>query len=903
MTDHAEEACQHIPYFERPLFFFDQGRFRQALESKPTIRTFKDAISAANTQFDVRFKEGEDIRSLIYERALFIDCILHYAWYQFKWEDSISLVAVGGYGRGELHPCSDIDLLILLKDDNTHRKGDSIECFLTLLWDIGLEIGHSVRTVAQCTHIAEEDITVATNLLESRTLVGTESLRAELLEATGPKNIWPADAFFKAKWEEQVTRHNKHHNTEYNLEPNIKNAPGGLRDIQVICWVAKRFFGVKTLKQLEGRGFFTEEEFAILLSGEEYLWKVRYGLHFVAGRAEERLLFDHQRELAQLFGYADNDNRLAVEQFMHRYYRVVLALRELNDVMLQFLKEAILQKGLTHSTFAINERFQLRDNYIETTYTKVFEEDPSALLEVFVLMGKNPDIEGVRASTIRLIRESRHLIDENFRQDPDNKALFLEFMRSPYKLVSLLRSMKRYHVLGRYLPEFGKITGQMQHDLFHIYTVDAHTLLLIRHLRQFLNTDLAEQFPIASRIMRGLEKPELLYITGLYHDIAKGRGGDHSALGAVDAEAFCISHGLSKRESKLVAWLVEKHLVMSAVSQKQDISDPDVIHHFASIVGDRSRLDYLYALTVADINATNPDLWTSWRASLMRQLYEETKRAFRRGLENPVDPQELVEETQQEVISELSALGITETQIREVWGSAGDVYFLRESAKDIIWHTQAIIEGEDDELIILIKETSKREYEGATEIFISTPDRQNIFAVVASSLDQLNLNIQDAKIYNSESGYTIDTFYVLDEDGESIGNDPERLARIHTNLKSDLYAADHYPDIINRRTPRRLQHFSMPTRVNISSDIQNGFTIVEVISPDRPGLLARIARIFLEFNVQLQTAKIATLGERVEDIFFINDEHGNPLTDIKQCEALQKEICLQLDNNIEYNTL
>jgi len=895
------------PFFGRPLFFFDQGRFRQSLweasgkSLAASLSVFKDAMSAANTQFDVRFREGEDIRSLIYERALFIDCILHYSWHQFDWEDSIALLAVGGYGRGELHPFSDIDLLILLQDDETHKRGDTIQSFLAFLWDIGLEIGYSVRTIDQCVDIAGKDITVATNLLECRTLLGNEHLRDKLITATGPDKLWPADTFFSAKRDEQLARHRKHHNTEYNLEPNIKNAPGGLRDIQVICWVAKRFFGVRTLKQLDGKGFFTEEEFAILLRGEEFLWKVRYGLHMIAGRAEERLLFDHQRELASLFGFNDS-KRLAVEQFMRDYYRVVLALRELNDVMLNFLDEAILHRGQCLEVSPINERFQLRDNYIEATYTRVFEDDPSALLEVFVLMGKNPNIQGVRASTIRLIRENRDLIDDEFRQDPDNKALFLEFMRSPHKLVSLLRSMKRYRILGRYLPEFGRIIGQMQHDLFHIYTVDAHTLLLIRHMRRFLNSDLAEKFPIATKIMKRIEKPELLYITGLYHDIAKGRGGDHSALGAVDAENFCLNHGLSARETRLICWLVEKHLVMSAVSQKQDLSDPEVIHNFAAIIGDRSRLDYLYVLTVADINATNPDLWTSWRASLMRQLYEETKRALRRGLENPVDPQELIEETQQTVIQQLAEEGISEAQTRECWGSVGDSYFLRESAADITWQTRAIIDANEDDLIILIKETSKREHEGATEIFICTPDRENIFAAVANTLDQLDLNIQDARIYISDTGYTIDTFYVLDENGESIGNDEIRLEHIRSTLHAELSPSGDDADITSVRTPRQLKSFTMPTRTSISSDIQNGFSILEVISPDRPGLLARIGGVFLQFGIHLKNAKIATLGERVEDIFFISDKNGQPLTDPTLCQELQDEICRQLDEKVESDT-
>jgi len=904
----------NTPYFERPLFFFDQSRFRKALEGDKPITVFKDAISAANGQFNARFKEGEDIRSLVYERALFIDCLLHYAWHQFSWDDNISLLAVGGYGRGELHPCSDIDLLVLLKDDDGDNQ-DSIGRFLTFLWDIGLEIGHSVRTIDQCVAIAREDITVATNLMECRTLLGNHRLGAELTRLTGPKEMWPADSFFRAKWDEQIARHRKHNNTEYNLEPNIKNAPGGLRDIQMIGWAAKRFFGVRTLKQLGGQGFFTEEEFAILLTGEEFLWKVRYGLHMIVGRPEERLLFDYQRELAALFGYQDTDTSLAVEQFMHWYYRIVLALRELNDVMLQFLDEAILQRGSTKSVTPLNERFQLRDNYIEAAHIRVFEENPSALLEIFVLMGQNANIQGARASTIRLIRSNRELIDENFRRDPRNAELFLELLRSPYALVTQLKRMKRYGVLGRYLPEFDKVTGQMQHDLFHIYTVDAHTLLVIKNLRLFRYPDAEEKFPVAAHIMKRIEKKELLYIAGLYHDIAKGRGGDHSELGAEDAAAFCERHGLSKRETRLVAWLVENHLLMSAVSQKQDLSDPEVIHNFAQRVGDQLHLDYLYTLTVADINATNPDLWNTWRASLMRQLYLETKRALRRGLENPIDRQELIEETQQAAIRKLADKGFSEQTVRKLWGEMGDDYFLREGYLDIAWHTEAISEhrqasnqtktpgaqGRDnspEEPIVLIKETTSHEHEGATQIFISTRDRDNVFAAVATALDQLNLNIQDARIYNSNSGYTVDTFFVLDEQGLPIGDDPRRVARIENALREELSLLDDYSEIINRRTPRLLKSFAMPTRTRLNNDINSGHTVLEVISPDRPGLLARIGRIFLQFDIRLQNAKIATLGERVEDVFFICDKSGQPLSDPQLCQALQDEICGQLDAKV-----
>lgn len=888
---------EHAFFTGQPLFF-NQQQFRQDLQDRPRVRVFKDAIQGVNTHFDRRFIEGNDIRQLIAERAAFIDMLLHYAWHQYRWDDDISLIAVGGYGRGELHPHSDIDLLILLDNQAEHKYPDELRDFITFLWDIGLEIGSSVRTLDQCIALAEKDITVATNLIEARRIAGNDKLRDQLQVLTGPQYMWSVPEFFDAKWEEQKQRHAKHNNTEYNLEPNIKNAPGGLRDIQMINWVAKRYFGVQTLVELEGKDFFTEYEFGILRRGEEFLWRVRYGLHMIAGRADERLLFEYQRELATLFGYSGSDKGLAVEQFMHQYYRTVLTLHELNDVLLQYLDEAIHREQSAVIT-PINARFQLHNQFIEVTHDKVFEETPSALLEIFVLMGRDASIEGVRASTIRLIRESRWLINDDFRQQPHNNKLFMALFSLNERLPTQLRRMKRYGILGRYLPEFGQITGQMQHDLFHRYTVDAHTLLVIENMSRFYANEAGEDFRIAAHVMQRLAKPELLYIAGLYHDIGKGRGGDHSTLGAQDAELFCERHGLSRRDTRLIVWLVEKHLLMSYVSQKQDISDPEVIHNFALQVGDQAHLDYLFTMTVADMSATNPEIYNTWRASLMRQLYLETKRALRRGLENTVDQQDIIEETQQQAIYKLADKGLSEERIRAIWGDMGDEYFLREGHLDIAWQTEAIARHDSTEPLVLIRETTNNLYAGATQIFVRVMDEQNVFLAVATALSQLGLNIQDARVYSSASGYTIDTFYVLDENDQPIGNNPRRVADIHRELKAELSLVNDYSAIIRRRTPRRLKQFAIPTRARISNDMVSGYTVLEVISPDRPGLLATIGRIFMEQGVQLQNAKISTLGERVEDVFFISDSAGRPLSDPEICERLQQTICRELDLRVE----
>ena len=893
LIDYPEFACQPI--------CFKQDKFREDLLVKPKVQVFKDAIAGVNSKFEQRFIEGEDIRSLVYERSAFMDLILHYAWYQYTWNmdtDDIALAAVGGYGRGELHPYSDIDLLILLGDHAKNKYNDQIQTFITFLWDIGLEIGSSVRTISECVTIAKNDITVITNLTEARRLAGNNRLIEALFDAINPDKMWDTAAFFQAKLKEQSGRHKKHNNTEYNLEPNIKNAPGGLRDIQMINWVAKRFYGVRTLRQLEGKDFFTEHEFGVLHQCEELLWTVRYGVHVLAARAEERLLFEHQRELAKLFGYEDSELGLGVERFMAKYYRTALAMRELNDVLLQYIGEAI-NKNQKEKIIAINDRFQLRDNFIEVTRETIFDEFPGSLLEIFVLMGHNRDIQGVRASTIRLIRDKRWLVNDNFRNAPENKRMFMALFSIDYGLVTQLERMKRYGILGRYLPIFGDIIGQMQHDLFHRYTVDAHTLLVIKNMRRFRRPEEQQEFPVASHVMNNLPKQELLYLAGLFHDIGKGRGGDHSTLGAIDAMEFCLSHGLSNREAKLVAWLVEKHLLMSYVSQKQDISDPDIIRNFALQVGDQLHLDYLYALTVADMCGTNPEIWNSWRASLLRQLYMDTRRALRKGLEHTVDLNEVIEEKRRFALLKLADKGISESQSEVIWANMGDEYFVRESHNDIAWQTEALINHQTDTPLVLIRKSVTPSFEGATQIFIYTKDAQHVFMAVATCLAQLGLNIQDARIYNSTTGYTVDTFHVLNQNYEVLNDDPRFFQKIQTVLIEELSQIGNYTELVQKMTPRQLKQFAIPTRIELSNDIEGGRTVLQVISPDRPGLLATIAGIFMEQDIVMQNAKISTLGERVEDVFFITNTEGEPLSDAKKCMLLQQTICERLDQQAQ----
>ncbi|MBA1274276.1 [protein-PII] uridylyltransferase [Stutzerimonas azotifigens] len=877
---------------------FDHGQFQAelALKSSP-IPAFKKAIRNAREVLDSRFSSGREIRTLIEDRAWFVDQILRAAWGRFDWSEDadIALVAVGGYGRGELHPFSDIDLLILLDDSDHEIFRNPIEGFLTLLWDIGLEVGQSVRSIAECAEQARADLTVITNLMESRTIAGPERLRQQMLQVTSTDEMWPSREFFLAKRAEQLARHAKYNDTEYNLEPNVKGSPGGLRDIQTILWVARRQFGTLNLRAMVGEGFLTESENALLASAQEFLWKIRYALHMLAGRAEDRLLFDHQRRLAALFGYEDSDGKLAIERFMQKYYRVVMSIAELSDLIVQHFEEVILSDGDSPAPVALNNRFQLHDGYIEATCASVFKRTPFAILEIFVLLAQNPEIKGVRANTIRLLRDHRHLIDDDFRADIRNTSLFIELFKCREGIHRNLRRMNRYGILGRYLPEFGHIVGQMQHDLFHIHTVDAHTLNVIKYLRKLTKPGVAEKFPLAAKLVERLPKPELIYLAGLYHDIGKGRGGDHSDLGAVDAELFCTRHQLPAWDTRLVVWLVQNHLCLSTTAQRKDLSDPQVINDFAQLVGDETHLDYLYVLTVADINATNPSLWNSWRASLLRQLYTETKRALRRGLENPLGREEQIRQTQRAALDDLVRNGTDPDDAEQLWAQLGDDYFLRHTATDVAWHTEAIIEHPSDGgPLVLIRETTQRDFEGGTQIFIYAADQHDFFAVTVAAMDQLNLNIYDARIITSTSQFTLDTYVVLDADGIPIGNNAERVEEIRQGLVEALRKPEDYLTIIQRRVPRQLKHFSFAPQVNIHNDAQRPLTVLEIIAPDRPGLLARIGQLFLDFDISVQNAKIATLGERVEDVFFITDAHAQPLSDPALCARLQQALIEQL---------
>ena len=875
---------------------FDPPHFEAALRaSSQPLKVYRDALAQARNALEFRFLEGEPVTSLVSHHAGFIDQILQQAWRDKLGTDTdeVALVAVGGYGRGELHPHSDIDLMILAPEEALHRHAASLEGFLLFLWDIGLEVGHSVRTLQDCIDQGRADITVATNLMEARLLSGPQALFEQMREQTSQRHIWPGRAFFQAKWEEQIARHRKFHDTAFNLEPNIKEGPGGLRDIQTIGWVAKRHFGAETLRDLVSHGFLNEEEYQILEQGQTFLWRVRYGLHGLAKRREDRLLFDYQRKLALQFGYHDDGSRLAVEHFMKDYYRTILELGRLNEMLLQLFQEEILYTDEPGEIHPINSRFQSRHGFVEVTDNGIFRRYPFALLEIFLILAQNPALRGVRAGTIRLIRQHRHRIDEDFRADLRCRSLFMELLRQSQGITHELRRMNRYGILAAYLPVFGHVVGQMQHDLFHVYTVDEHTLFVVRNLRRFTVPEFHHEFPLCSRVSQRLPKPELLYIAGLFHDIAKGRGGDHSLLGAEDAEVFCRQHGLSDYDTHLISWLIRHHLLMSTTAQRKDISDPDVINAFASQVGSKAYLDYLYLLTVADIRATSPSVWNSWKDALLAELYHSTHKALRRGLSNPVAEGDLIAEHLDDALRILSLQRIPEGRARALWQRIEQNYFLRYNGAEIAWHTQGILNhGNSETPLVLVRQQTER---GGTEIFLYTPIRLNQFTTSTSLLDQMGLNIVSARIIPSNDNYTLDTYIVLEADGKPISGQ-YRLQEIREQLHRLLNQPDQGPTPVQRQMTRQLKHFNIQTRVVFHEDPHQEHSIMEVITSDRPGLLSRIAQAMAQCDVRLKTAKIATFGERVEDIFFITNELGKPLDDDRQRQCLMEGIVAALED-------
>jgi [protein-PII] uridylyltransferase len=662
----------------------------------------------------------------------------------------------------------------------------------------------------------------------------------------------------------------------------------------MIGWVAYRHFGTSGLFGLVERGFLLPEEFETLYDGQQLLWRIRCSLHYLSGRREDRLLFDYQRDIAHEFGYEDDPDgehpNQSIEQFMQRYYQTVMELERLNEMLLQHFREAILYGDVNEEPRIIDDAFQVRHGYIEARHKNVFIDQPIKLLELFLCMEQHPEIQGVRAETIRLIRKSRHLINEEFRESEDAKRVFIRIIRQGRGLTHELRRMNRYGILAAYLPAYKAIAGRMQYDLFHAYTVDQHTLFVIRNMRRLAEPEFCHEFPLASGVSHHLKKPELLYIAGLFHDIAKGRGGDHSELGAVDAFEFCSSHGLGYEDSILVSWLVSNHLIMSITAQRKDISDPEVINEFCKLVGDTEHLDYLYLLTLCDIRATNPKQWNSWKDKLLIELYNKTARWLQLGTERQTGRQQEIDHNRTYAMRNLGRQGKALMDVRKIWDNFTDDYFLRHKADEIIWHTMEMMAHPNLDTPLVKVRFDKQK--GAMELLVYTRTLDHLFAKIVGVINQLSLNITDAFMMRCRNNCLIETFKIVFTD--DILEHIEDYAReivpqiLHRLASSDI------TDGSNISVPRVQKHFKVDTNVHFEMTDDGQTTRMHIDTADRPGLLSMIARIFIDCDLRIHSAKVSTAGEEAVDYFDLTDKTNNQPLTLEMQERLKKALLEQL---------
>jgi len=825
------------------------------------LAALRSEVKAGQQALRESYALTNDAQDLLRTRCQQVDDVLTRLWAGLDFPATLTLAAVGGYGRGELYPSSDIDLLILLPHEPDAALQERLERLVGHFWDIGLEIGHSVRTVQQCLDEAAGDISVQTALVEARLLTGNESLFATFQKRLRG-NLDPL-LFYERKRLEQQERYLRFNETPYSLEPNFKEAPGGLRDLQVIFWVARAAGFGNNWADLEKNGFLTGEELKHVERCEEYLRHLRIRLHLMVGRREDRLLFDYQNTLAAQYGFESTPAKRASERLMQGYYRNAKAITLTNTILMQNIGAALAPEN-EQLPQPIDANFQSVGGLLDIRDDNAYNLDPALILNSFLVMQEHSDLHGMTARTLRALWRARELITPAFRAKPAHRAAFVKLLQGSRGVIHEFRRMNQLDILGAYLPAFGRIVGQMQHDLFHVYTVDQHILQVLRNIRRFSMTEFAHEYPLCSRASAGFDRPWLLYVAALFHDIAKGRGGDHSELGTVDAQVFCEKHWFSAEETELVVWLVRRHLVMSQVAQKEDLSDPDVIATFSKLVGDARHLTALYLLTHADIRGTSPKVWNQWKGKLLSDLYYLTLEHL--SQDTPPAPQGILAERQGEAMRLLRYFALPETVHERLWKQLDTVYFLRHSAEEIAWHTRSLhYRIFNDQPVVRAR--IHQEGEGL-QVMVYTKDQPDLFARIVGFFARAGYSIVDAKIHTTTHGYALDSFVILNI--AQPDNDRDMIAYIEHEL-SDRLARQTPPEAPSSgRLSRQVKHFPIKAEAEIQPDDKGAHFVLTLTAADRPGLLYTVANTIAEHGANLHTAKISTLGERVEDVFLIS---------------------------------
>ena len=797
-----------------------------------------------------------------------VDAALTQLWAHSGMPAGTALMAVGGYGRGELLPHSDVDVLLLLPDDANTLAGSplkaAIEAFITACWDIGLEIGSAVRNVPDCVAEARADQTVQTALLESRLVCGARKLSTVYLREMA--KLMEPKAFLRAKQLEMQQRHTKYEDTPYSLEPNCKESPGGLRDLQVVMWVARAAGLGRSWTELAANGLITPFEVKQLVRNEGTLKLIRARLHAVAGRREDRLVFDLQTAVADSFGYKSSRAQRSSEVLMHRYYWAAKAVTQLNQILMLNIEERI-NGSETAPMRQINARFFDRSGMLEVAQDDLYTENPHAILETFLVFQQTPGIKGLSARTLRALYNSRDVMDAAFRRDPLNRELFMDILRQPQGITHAFRLLNQTSVLGRYLWVFRRIVGRMQHDLFHVYTVDQHILMVLRNVRRFFIAEHAHEYPFCSQLAGEWDKPWVLLVAALFHDVAKGRGGDHSILGTTEVRRFCRDHGIAKEDSALAEFLVRHHLTMSTVAQKEDLSDADVIRAFADTVGDVRRLTALYLLTVADIRGTSPKVWNAWKGKLLEDLYRYTLRALGGARPNLDADLEARKQEARQILALHSALPGTELPL---WQTLEISYFARHDASEIAWHARVLWRHIDPPQPVVRARPSP--VGDGLQVLVYSPDQPDLFVRICGYFDRAGFSIQDAKVHTSRTGFALDTFQVVHPQCEAAdqGSYRDLISLVETQLTIAMTSTAPLPEPSRGRVSRRVKSFPITPRVSLRPDERGQRWLLSVSSSDRSGLLYGIARVLARHGINLQLAKVSTLGERVEDTFLVD---------------------------------